>query len=88
MNKKTIFITGIIGQDGSYLAKLLLSHSYNIIGLVRDKEYIDLSKPNYLDLSDAINVDNIKFIVCGGGDKKSIEEEAKSKGIVKIFRYT
>ena len=33
--KKTALITGITGQDGSYLAELLLSKNYKIHGLVR-----------------------------------------------------
>ena len=32
---KTAFITGINGQDGSYLAELLLSKGYRVVGLVR-----------------------------------------------------
>ncbi len=32
--KKTAFITGITGQDGSYLADLLLSKGYQVCGLV------------------------------------------------------
>ncbi len=32
---KTAFITGIAGQDGSYLAKLLLSKGYKVHGLLR-----------------------------------------------------
>lgn len=36
------FITGITGQDGSYLAELLLAKGYTIAGLVRR-----LSQPNY-----------------------------------------
>ena len=32
---KTALITGISGQDGSYLAEYLLSHQYRIYGLVR-----------------------------------------------------
>ena len=32
---KTAFITGITGQDGSYLAELLLEKKYNVHGLVR-----------------------------------------------------
>ncbi|MBH19847.1 MAG: GDP-mannose 4,6-dehydratase [Crocinitomicaceae bacterium] len=35
---KTALITGISGQDGSYLAELLISFGYNIIGLSRDIE--------------------------------------------------
>ena len=32
---KTAIITGITGQDGSYLAELLLAKGYNVFGLVR-----------------------------------------------------
>jgi GDPmannose 4,6-dehydratase len=48
---KRAFITGITGQDGSYLAELLLSKGYEVHGLVRrsssfNRERID---PIYLD---------------------------------------
>jgi GDPmannose 4,6-dehydratase len=32
---KTAFITGVTGQDGSFLADLLLEKGYNVVGLVR-----------------------------------------------------
>lgn len=35
MKKKKAFITGIAGQDGSYLAELLLEKGYEVHGLVR-----------------------------------------------------
>jgi GDPmannose 4,6-dehydratase len=35
MNKNRAFLTGILGQDGSYLAELLLSKGYEVAGLVR-----------------------------------------------------
>jgi len=35
MSSKTALITGITGQDGSYLAELLLSKGYTVHGLVR-----------------------------------------------------
>jgi len=41
MSKRAI-ITGITGQDGSYLAELLLSNGYEVIGVVRRS-----SSPNY-----------------------------------------
>jgi len=34
-NKKRALITGITGQDGSYLAEFLLSKGYNVFGLIR-----------------------------------------------------
>jgi GDPmannose 4,6-dehydratase len=41
MSRRAI-ITGITGQDGSYLAELLLSHGYEVVGVVRRA-----SAPNY-----------------------------------------
>src|SRR6059036_3749318 len=35
MARKTALITGITGQDGSYLAELLLEHGYDVHGMVR-----------------------------------------------------
>ena len=32
--KKSALITGITGQDGSYLAELLLNKGYNVHGMV------------------------------------------------------
>ncbi|HTA37859.1 MAG TPA: GDP-mannose 4,6-dehydratase [Candidatus Acidoferrales bacterium] len=35
MSKKTALITGITGQDGSYLAELLLEKGYRVVGMTR-----------------------------------------------------
>ena len=35
MYKKTALITGITGQDGSYLSRLLLDKGYEVHGIVR-----------------------------------------------------
>jgi GDPmannose 4,6-dehydratase len=35
MKKKIAFITGITGQDGSYLAELLLTKNYIVHGIIR-----------------------------------------------------
>lgn len=35
MAKKTALVTGITGQDGSYLAEWLLENDYNVVGMVR-----------------------------------------------------
>jgi len=35
MHKKKAFITGIGGQDGSYLAEDLLDNDYEVFGIVR-----------------------------------------------------
>jgi GDPmannose 4,6-dehydratase len=40
--RQRAFITGISGQDGSYLAELLLSKGYDVHGLLRRASNISL----------------------------------------------
>ncbi len=42
------FITGITGQDGSYLAELLLSKGYEVHGLVRRSSSLNTSRIDHL----------------------------------------
>jgi len=76
MTKKAL-ITGITGQDGSYLAELLLSKGYEVHGIIRrsstfntsriDHIYVDPHDPNarlflhYGDLSDSEQISNIIY---------------------------
>jgi GDPmannose 4,6-dehydratase len=63
--KKVALITGITGQDGSYLAELLLKKDYEVHGIVRRSSMInthridpiyDKIKLHYGDLTDATNI--------------------------------
>jgi GDPmannose 4,6-dehydratase len=45
---KTALITGITGQDGSYLAELLLSKGYEVYGLVRRSSSINTSRISHI----------------------------------------
>jgi len=72
---KKAFITGVTGQDGSYLAELLLEKGYEVHGLIRrsssfntgriDHIYQDPHTPNpklflhYGDLTDGVNMTNL-----------------------------
>ena len=47
MSKKAL-ITGITGQDGSYLAELLLSKGYEVHGLIRRASTFNTSRINHL----------------------------------------
>lgn len=75
MKNKTALITGITGQDGSFLAELLLSKGYQVHGIIRrsssfntqrlDKIYQDPHIPDarlhlhYGDITDALSIDMI-----------------------------
>ena len=45
---KRALITGITGQDGSYLAELLLEKGYKVYGLVRRKSKLDYGNIEHL----------------------------------------
>ena len=45
---KTAFITGITGQDGSYLAELLLEKGYKVVGIKRRTSIISTSRIDHL----------------------------------------
>src|SRR4029079_19717219 len=42
------FITGITGQDGSYLAELLLAKGYEVHGLIRRASTFNTARINHL----------------------------------------
>lgn len=45
---KNALITGITGQDGSYLAEFLLEKGYNVYGIVRRKSKLDFNNAEHL----------------------------------------
>lgn len=47
MNKRAL-ITGITGQDGSYLAELLLAKGYHVIGMVRRSSTLNFERIGHL----------------------------------------
>jgi len=56
--KKTALIFGISGQDGSYLAKLLLKKGYTVVGTSRDAQmssFVNLKKLGIYDKVDVLS---------------------------------
>jgi GDPmannose 4,6-dehydratase len=52
MTARRALITGIAGQDGSYLAELLVAKGYDVTGVVRDPE--DRALPNLAGVRDRV----------------------------------
>lgn len=68
MSKKTALITGITGQDGSYLAEFLLARDYRVVGLARRSTHYYFPNINHLngkivlefgDLMDAESIERL-----------------------------
>ena len=58
---KTAIITGVNGQDGSYLAELLLSKGYRVIGLKRRTSTINTGRIDHIYISDEISPAQFKL---------------------------
>lgn len=72
---KKALITGILGQDGPYLAKLLLERGYKVYGMMRRYSNPNFENIEYLGISE-----NVEFI---DGD---LTDEASLINIVKAVR--
>lgn len=62
--RKTAFITGIVGQDGSYLAELLLSKNYEVHGLIQSKSQLSHCSIKHL-VNDSNVMDKTLFFHTG-----------------------
>ena len=62
---KNALITGITGQDGSYLSELLLEKGYNVYGLMRRKSVVDYGNVDHIK-------DKIHFIYADMTDPISL----------------
>ena len=56
MNNKTVLICGIRGQDGSYLAKLLLNKGYEVWGTSRDIDSGNFNNLNFLRVQNKVHL--------------------------------
>ena len=56
MKRKTALITGITGQDGAYLAKLLLEEGYRVVGGVRRNGGDALGRLTYLGIAEQVKL--------------------------------
>lgn len=54
---KTALITGVLGQDGAYLAKFLLEKGYRVIGTYRRTSSLDDWRLRYLNIENEVLLD-------------------------------
>ena len=56
MSGKTALITGITGQDGSYLADFLLEQGYRVLGMVRRSSTVNFDRIAHLQEKEALEI--------------------------------
>jgi GDPmannose 4,6-dehydratase len=73
MTSKVALITGISGQDGSYLAELLLEKGYKVVGLLR-RQSVAENQTSRLNLSKSLSygIDQIELVYADLLDEGSI----------------
>src|SRR3989338_2092694 len=74
MEQKKALITGITGQDGSYLAEFLLSKGYKVYGIIRRSSSFNTGRIDYIfkDVHDSNN--NLHLIYSDLHDNSSINK--------------
>jgi len=75
---KKALITGINGQDGSYLAELLLEKGYEVYGIVRRKAVVDYGNSEHLK-------DRVKFIYADMTDIVSLVNAMKISNADEVY---
>ena len=92
---KRVLITGITGQDGSYLAELLLDKGYEVHGIIRRASTFNTSRIDHLyadphvngvrlflhygDLSDSVNLVKLLLRVEAGRNLPSGRPEPRPR---------
>ncbi|WP_028845359.1 GDP-mannose 4,6-dehydratase [Thermodesulfovibrio thiophilus] len=56
---KTAIITGISGQDGPYLAKLLLEKGYKVVGTLRSYRCVNTKNFEYLGIENRVTIEEL-----------------------------
>jgi GDPmannose 4,6-dehydratase len=56
---KTALVTGVSGQDGAYLAKLLLEKGYKVYGTSRDAQVASFKNLQRLDIRDDLRLESV-----------------------------
>jgi GDPmannose 4,6-dehydratase len=62
---KRSFITGVNGQDGAYLARLLLEKGYSVVGAVRDADTANLGRLRELNIADDVELVDFELMEFG-----------------------
>jgi GDPmannose 4,6-dehydratase len=64
---KTALITGISGQDGAYLAELLLNKGYRVYGTYRRTSSVNFWRIEELGIQNHPNLELVEFDLTDGG---------------------
>lgn len=81
---KTALITGITGQDGAYLAKLLLNKGYKVVGCFRRSSSVNFWRLEYLGIEAHDNLELVHYDLTDLGSTINIVSKYKPDEIYNL----
>ena len=81
---KKAIITGITGQDGAYLAELLLANGYQVFGTYRRTSSVNLWRIQELGIQDHPNLELVEYDLTDLGTSISIVQKAQPDEIYNL----
>ncbi len=77
MSRGSALITGAAGQDGSYLAELLIADGYEVVGVVRDP---DAAHENLASVRDRVELVHVDLL-----DQKALAATLRTHGTTEVY---
>jgi GDPmannose 4,6-dehydratase len=79
---KTALITGVTGQDGAYLSRLLMEKGYRVFGTERGENPVGRTRLQWLGIADAVTV--LKLELTDGGQIQRLLERTQPDEIYNL----
>ena len=84
MNTKTAILTGITGQDGAYLAQLLLEKGYRVYGTYRRTSSVNFWRIEELDIQNHANLHLVEYDLTDLGSSMALVQKVQPDEIYNL----
>src|SRR5512145_533121 len=84
MTKKTAVVTGFTGQDGAYLAQLLLEHDYKVFGTYRRTSSVNFWRMEELGIEAHPNLELVEYDLTDVGTSIALVQRAQPDEIYNL----
>jgi GDPmannose 4,6-dehydratase len=81
---RSVVITGITGQDGAYLAELLLERGYQVFGTFRRTSSVNLWRLEELGIAEHPNLRLVEYDLTDGGAAMRLIDKAEPEAIYNL----
>ena len=84
MMNKTAVITGVTGQDGSYLAKMLLEKGYKVYGAYRRTSSVNFWRIEFLGINQHPNLELVEYDLTDMGSAIRLLERSEADEVYNL----